>query len=261
MERKYKVTKALRSTVADTGLYIPSGMLAVNSDSKTIKGLKKGYLTGVMYLKPTTKTCPSSTAAGCIDPCLDHAGRGIFPNVIAGRINKRKLIEQHEQIAMVALWKSINGLINKAAKQELTPVVRLNGTSDLDWTTKKLDGKTLFEHFPDTQFYDYTKVPSTVRKAKKFDNYHITVSYSATQAFRATLSKLVASGANIAVVFRGELPETFLGLRVIDGDESDLRFLDTIDSSEQVVVGLSAKGPAKKSDSAFIVDTNIIAKG
>lgn len=257
----YKVTKQLRETVAASGLYIPGNMLAINSDSKTVKGLKKGYLTGVMYLKPTTKTCPSSVAAGCIDPCLDTAGRGVFDNVAQGRINKRELVEQYEEIALIALWKSINGLINKAKKKNLIPVVRLNGTSDIDWTTKKLDGKTLFEHFPDTQFYDYTKVPSIVRKAKAFDNYHITASYSGTEAFKPILNKLYNDGANIAVVFRGGLPETYMGLPVINGDETDLRFLDDVDNDCQKVVGLTAKGKAKKSDSAFIVDTNIIARG
>ena len=60
-------------------------LLSINQDSKTIKGLNKGYLTGIMYLAPYTlggkNICPFAKAAGCINACLNTAGRGIFNNV------------------------------------------------------------------------------------------------------------------------------------------------------------------------------------
>ena len=58
--------------------------------------------------------------------------------------------------------------------------------------------------------------------------------------------------ANIAVVFRDKatIPAEFLGRKVIDGDKDDLRFLD----AEGVVVGLYAKGKAKKDTSGFVID-------
>jgi hypothetical protein len=161
---------------------------------------------------------------------------------------------------MIALWKSINGLQNKATKKGLTPVVRLNGTSDIDWTTRMLDGKTLFEHFPDVQFYDYTKRVNIVRKAILIPNYHITASYSSAGRYHSSMRKFLLTDANIAVVFDGDQPSTFLGLPVIDGDLSDLRFLDSEEHKGRVVVGLTAKGDAKGSDSALVVNTkNIIA--
>ena len=43
-------------------------------------------------------------------------------------------------------------------------------------------------------------------------------------------------------MFSGKLPETWNGRPVIDGDLSDLRFLD----SRGVIVGLKAKGSARK---------------
>ena len=254
----YKVTKAMRDQVAQKNLYIPTGMLSVNADAKTVKGTKKGFLTGIMYLTPSAKLCPAAIAADCLNDCLFSAGRGKFSSVQKGRLNKTLLLEQYEYIAMVALWKSINGLQNKAAKQGLAPVVRLNGTSDIDWTTRLLDGKTLFQHFPDVQFYDYTKRVNIVRKASLVTNYHITASYSSSAEYSGIMNKLIDTKANIAVVFDGDQPSTFLGLPVIDGDLSDLRFLDSEEHKGRVVVGLTAKGDAKGSDSALVVNTKDI---
>ena len=54
------------------------------------------------------------------------------------------------------------------------------------------------------------------------------------------------AGGNIAVIFdtkKGEeLPTSFWGRPVVDGDKTDLRFLD----ADNVVVGLRSKGKAKK---------------
>jgi len=44
------------------------------------------------------------------------------------------------------------------------------------------------------------------------------------------------------------MPETYNGLPVFNGDESDLRFLDP----QGVIVGLYAKGKAKKDTSGFV---------
>jgi hypothetical protein len=41
-----------------------------------------------------------------------------------------------------------------------------------------------------------------------------------------------------------------MGMSVVDGDADDLRFLD----GRGVVVGLKAKGPAKKDTSGFVRD-------
>jgi hypothetical protein len=57
-------------------------------------------------------------------------------------------------------------------------------------------------------------------------------------------------GVNTAVVFRGQLPEEYLGLDVVSGDETDLRFLD----KKGVVVGLTEKGLAKKDETGFVVE-------
>jgi len=107
------------------------------------------------------------------------------------------------------------------------------------------------EQFPEIQFYDYTKIVKRAY-AKLPDNYHLTLSYSeadmeyADSVYQAVLD----TGINMAVVFRDKLPKTFRGLRVIDGDKDDLRFLDP----KGVVVGLKAKGAAKRDKSGFVID-------
>lgn len=251
-----KITKQVKETVAKSGLTIPSTMLSVNADAKTVKGEKKGYLTGILYLHPSVALCPSSIKAGCIGPCLNTAGRSmVYPKILKARQNKSDLLERFEEIALTLIYRDIQRIVNTAMGSNMIPAIRLNGTSDIDWTTKKLDGKTMFEHFPDVQFYDYTKVPSIVRKSRFIPNYHITGSYSSEPTYRPIMVKMLGHGVNLAVVFRGKIPATFMGREVVSGDETDLRFLD----KSNVIVALKAKGKARKTDSKFVVDTNIIA--
>jgi len=60
-------------------------------------------------------------------------------------------------------------------------------------------------------------------------------------------------GGNVAVVFRNELPATWNGYEVVNGDENDLRFLD----KKGVVVGLIEKGMAKKDLTGFVQEGSI----
>ena len=106
--------------------------------------------------------------------------------------------------------------------------------------------------FPQIQFYDYTKIPT--RKVEHIPNYHLTWSYSQANDTYANMFDKVSN--NIAVVFRDALPKMFKGLRVIDGDKHDMRFLD----DTQVVVGLVAKGQGKKDTSGFVIDNIINAR-
>ena len=114
---------------------------------------------------------------------------------------------------------------------------------------KDAEGLTIFERFKDTQFYDYTK---SFKRMKAFldgelpSNYHLTFSCSESNE---KIAKLVLEmGGNVAVVFRSQLPSTWNGVEVVDGDESDLRFLD----KQGVVVGLIEKGLAKKDSTGFV---------
>jgi hypothetical protein len=107
----------------------------------------------------------------------------------------------------------------------------------------------LAEEFKDVQFYDYTKLPKPYKRTRS--NYDITFSRSETNE-KDCLDAL-ANGINVAVVFstkkNEKLPDSYLGYEVISGDEHDLRFLD----KKGVIVGLTAKGKAKRDTSGFVV--------
>jgi hypothetical protein len=135
--------------------------------------------------------------------------------------------------------------IRKAKKLKLKLAIRLNGTSDLPWL-----GKLFSTEFPEVQFYDYSKLPKVWQRVRP--NYHLTFSHS--ELNHDECERALGHGVNVAVVFdtaRGEaLPETWMGRPVVDGDEHDLRFLDGYQSA---IIGLRAKGPAKKDCTGFVV--------
>jgi hypothetical protein len=152
---------------------------------------------------------------------------------------------------MAQLVKEIAAAIKSAQKKNLVPCFRLNLTSDLPWEKIKLNGKTVFDLFPQVTFYDYTKSAQrmTAFLTGEFpSNYQLT--FSRSESNEKLVDAILASGGNVAVVFRGSLPENWKGYRVVSGDESDLRFLDP----QNVIVGLVEKGKAKKDSSGFVIE-------
>lgn len=146
---------------------------------------------------------------------------------------------------MIQLMGDISKLESAARKRGLKPAIRLNGTSDIPFENLSIFGKTLFEHFPKIRFYDYSKSPKRVL-GNKIKNYHLTFSLSESNIEVAKV--VAAAGKNVAAVFRKK-PKTFWGKKVLDGDSHDLRFLD----KKGVIVGLSAKGRAKKDKTGFVI--------
>jgi len=228
-------------------------LLSISADSKTIKGEKIGYLTGILYLAPanTTKynTCSMAHKAQCAVACLYSAGRGAFNNVQQSRIDKTLYFYEARDEFMAQLFKNIKALIKKAESKGLKPLVRLNGTSDIRWENVPFEGATIFEAFPNVQFYDYTK------DANRKDlpaNYDLTFSYSGVESFKPYVFKAQSKGMRMAVVFRKEstIPSTFKGISVVSGDNSDVRHLD----HQGVIVGLYAKGAAKRDQTGFVVN-------
>ena len=232
-------------------------LLAISSDSKTTKRQKYGYMTGILYLAPFTLSgvnlCPMAKKANCMAACLNTAGRGVMNSVQKGRLRKATLFNNDTQSFMMQLVKDIRALIRKADREGFTPLVRLNGTSDIRWEGKhfRLDGKlvTIFEAFPSLQFYDYTKISN---RKNIPDNYDLTYSYSGVAGYQRYVSIAVENHMRIAVVFRDKkrIPAVFLDMECIDGDDSDLRHLDP----SGVVVALYAKGHARKDNSGFVVN-------
>lgn len=233
---------------------------------KTVKGEKRGYRTAILHLAPHTlsgfNVCPSATA-GCAAACLNTAGRGGIgltvkdTNPIQDARKRKTLAFFSERDAFVAELESELTRFAKRCKREgFKPCVRLNGTSDIRWeNVPTATAPSLPEAFPRLQFYDYTKLAN---RRNLPSNYHLT--YSLAEGERNWKGHLAAlrNGMGVAVVLRGcgdsthpkPFPPKWNGRRLVDGDESDLRFLD----APAVYVGLRAKGRAKHDVTGFVRD-------
>jgi hypothetical protein len=238
---------------------------------KVLKGIKQGYNTYILHLAPANlsgyETCPKRTA-GCTSACLNTAGRGgMFKKgettntIQKARIRKAKMFFENRVEFMADLVKDIELAIKQSEKKGLIPVFRLNGTSDLSFEKYEVirNGKlyrNIFSAFADNIFYDYTKILG--RKIANIPNYSLT--FSAADGNDNDVAKAITQGYNIATVFGIKktlpMPDSYLGLPVFNGDESDLRFLDP----KQVIVGLYAKGKAKKDETGFVKYPSIMMK-
>lgn len=255
-------------------------LLNIDANAKTVKGQKQGYMTAVLYLAPYKaagiNVCPMAEMAGCIAGCLNTAGRGgialasarfaphgveLPDNAIQrARIARTRMYADDRAGFMAQLVKEIAAFVAKAERKGLVPAVRLNGTSDIRWELipVSLGGRDyphVFAAFAGVQFYDYTKIGN--RRVDGIANYHLSISYSEASAEYATRAIAAANrqGRNLVAVFAGKLPETYLGRPVVNGDESDLRFLD----ATGVVVGLKAKGSARRDQSGFVIRLTAVA--
>ena len=233
-------------------------LLGVGTNAKTIKGDGDEYLTAILYMTPYKvmvdgklfNSCSMAAMASCIDGCLYTAGRGAFNNVQTARQRKAEWFYRDRDSFMAQLVIDVAKFANYCRKRDIQPCIRLNGTTDIRWELILIDGKNIFERFPDVQWYDYTKIPN--RKVSHLANYHLTWSYSAANPkYEQYFDEVIRNGMSVAVVFRKPINlNTWRGYKVVDGDKDDLRFLDP----KQSIVALYAKGKAKKDQSGFVVD-------
>ena len=230
-------------------------MKLLSNNNKLAKGEKLGFLSLGVHLSPHDKSgynvCPWASK-GCAMACLDTAGMGAFPQTQKARINRTHLFFEDKQGFLCKLVKEISLAVKRAKRKGLIPCFRLNLTSDLPWEgIRNADRKTIFELFPDVQFYDYSKGFSRMRNylaGKMPSNYHLT--FSRSESNQAHCEIILKLGGNVACVFRNELPSTWQGKRVINGDVSDLRFRDP----KGCIVGLVEKGRAKKDETGFVLN-------
>lgn len=235
----------------------PKNLLSTKN-SKTIKGEKLGYTTYIMYLAPHKQNSKgvnlcSHASAGCAKACLFNSGAARFNQVQQGKINKTEYfiadrtgfmnqlvseLTKIERLHNAIVGDEQIGRTGKVVRYKKF-AVRLNGTSDIPFENIKVNGKNVFELFPNVQFYDYTKNHKRFENKIIAPNYHLTFSRSETND-KISLD-ILNRGFNVAYVFgvkhAQDLPLTYNGFKVINGDESDLRFLD----EENVIVGLKYK--------------------
>jgi hypothetical protein len=253
-----------------------------DNSAKTEKGRKYNYNTFIVYLAAANQSgvevCPMRSK-GCTQACLMDSGYSKiekyslnartnekgevsikdlirFTSIKVARIRRTLLYDKYKEFYTDWLIAEIEKAKKKSLEKGYYFCVRLNGTSDISplsfWTTKNGKKENILEALPDIKFYDYTKVFNRTELAKKYKNYDITYSYSGDNKKEAISA--LENNINVAVVFGAEtknkmpkkwtFPDTGKTFDVIDGDETDLRFLD----KKGKIVGLYYKTSAKELD-------------
>ena len=242
-------------------------LLTLSGNPKTAKGRAKGYAVAVLHLAPASlsgrNVCPAATK-GCIAACLNTAGRGgiakggllTHADIAAGRTNtvqearlrRTRMLYEDRAGFMAALLDDVRRFVAWCRAEGFSPVLRLNGTSDLDWDGMAPATMAAIRDLGVIR-YDYTKVAN--RLTKRRDAVHLTLSL--TEGNDQGAADWLEAGGTVAAVFRSKaLPDTYTlagrTFRVVSGDDDDLRFLDPAG----VIVGLYAKGNAKRDASGFV---------
>jgi len=225
---------------------------AINSSAKMMKNKKVNHqYTYAIYLAPANTSgynvCSHSTPE-CRLGCLATSGRAGM-ELIAGktktqqcRIRKTRLFYEQPEFFMAWLLAELKYFKRKADKDGFYFSVRINATSDIDWANVKVNGQNIFDMHPDINFYDYTK--NANKYIHKPKNYHLTYSYTGRNWLACEV--LLKRKQNIAVVFNvkkeSELPTTYRGYPVVNGDLTDYRIAD----GKGIIVGLKWKNIADK---------------
>ncbi len=222
------------------------------SNTKTAKNSLRTYY---LSLQPTDlnskkeNLCKFSTKE-CREMCLQFAGRQSFDNVVKSRTRKTELLVNSPAEFVGRLWKELEDLNNKGERC----AVRLNLLSDVNWDVQfVLHLQKDMSQLKNIQFYDYTK--DHMKLAMNVPrNYNLTYSYSGSN-WKWCENFLINKKANVAVVFKDEIPKTWKGYPVINGDLSDERFLDP----KGVIVGLKYKTPkgVKYTKNKFVIDEKV----
>jgi len=229
-----------------------------HGNTKTNKALSMGYANYILHLAPHKTSgfnvCPNASQ-GCIQSCLYSSGRanwtydknGKLNPIRAARIEKTKLYFNDRAGFLAQLDKEITLNKANARRKGLTPVFRLNGTSDIRW-----ENHDIIQKHSDCIFYDYTKISN---RRNLPGNYKLTFSRSEINDNETLVA--FKNGMNVAVVFADSVPNMFRNRPVINGDSHDLRFLDP----SGYYIGLSAKGSAKQDQSGFVVNYKTALNG
>lgn len=223
-----------------------------NTNYKAKKNIKLNVHTYFLSLAHSDtsghNTCPmankvtqgetSANKSSCSLVCVAKNGNGSYPNVIKSRIQKTRRFFEDRDDFMNELVNDVFKAIEYSKFYGFVPTFRLNAYSDLKWENIKIKAfgnNTIFSLFPDVKFYDYTKLPNRVTPP----NYELT--YSHWGNWKTTKNQL--KKFNVAMVFsanrKENLPSTWEGLPVVDGDVNDLRTSEN--DGINVVVGLRAK--------------------
>ena len=194
----------------------------------------------ILYLDPLfDKDICKGASAGCRKSCLINSGRMRMKNAVDARRNRTTFLRENPELFMTQLEGELLQAYALATKQGKMLDVRLNGTSDLDFSE-------IYAKFPYINFHEYTKRPELAEKLAQFENVHITFSKHEGHSMD-DVKQVLFKGINVAVVFKKNVPDQYNGIDVIDGDAHDRRWEDVAGR----IVGLKLKGTNEVKDFAI----------
>lgn len=203
-----------------------------------------GYRMRVLYLSPARESrildaCPHASRA-CAALCLGHsAGRMALPDSKQARVRRTRLLVQDPATFRALVERELQAAARAGC------AVRLNGSSDLDWTA------TIARH-PSVQFIDYTKNLQRMLgfiRGELPKNYYLVFSRSETND--DACARVAAAGGSIAIVAEAgaPLPPWTRGKPIVNGDAHDARWTDP----PGAIVLLTPKGAARRDRSGFVI--------
>ena len=211
-----------------------------------------------LSLIPDDRVCPMRHLAGCAAPCLRWAGRGPMLSVVTGRQSKLDYLYSDRLGFISQLKREITNFERLCSKSGVIPYVRLNVISDVKWESSAYG--EIPQAFPNVNFYDYTKVANRLNKTP--DNYKLMFSYSPAVKFQPQVRLAMAANVPMSAVFYPAIPDTFLGAKVINGDNSDIENLKY--SYPNYIIGLKYKNANGRGidpiDETFVVKTINLSK-
>lgn len=241
---------AINVAMPDGSMHVLTQLLS-KANHKQAKGA--GYLSVGLTLTPRATGCAGRTLCpfstpGCAAACFADYDRLAWPLNKRVAVARTRLLAHNPEMFFLLL---LNDLARENARAErlgVSLVCRLNVVSDVPFEREL---PALFARFSGIQFMDYTKDIGRVLNPARPRNYHLT--FSRSERNESDCLRVLKAGGNVAVVLRRPpFPRLLWGYPVIDGDASDLRFLDR----SPCIVGLKAKGKGAREDrTGFVLDT------
>jgi hypothetical protein len=215
-----------------------------SANTKTRKSAEKAkeYRIVSLMLSPADsgggRTNCANASPGCMAGCVGNDLTGlalVFKRIGESRREKTRWMHADRAGFMKQLIAELEEEQRISEREGVTLVARLNCFSDLNFYS-------VIRRFPKMIAYDYSKVYNRLLDPEKPGNYFITASWSERPADQKRCAELLRAGENVAVPFyedgpftgnralNQKLPKTWtidgLTVKVEDGDDSDLRFLD-----------------------------------
>ena len=259
--------QTLKATPAPPAYTIPAKLLSKGTTNA--KTSKNSLETFILYMSPADQNskgadlCPFRSK-GCTAACLYTAGRGKFNNVQRARMNKSEYFIRDKKTFLSQLALELKAINKRQLKKGTKAAIRLNGTTDVDflYLLKNRVGLDALQ-LEGLVFYDYTKDPHRV---KRYAGTNYTLTFSRAEDNEPQALEVLKNSGIVSAVFAEKLPQFYKGFEVFDGDKADdimikaskaVKVLKRTRKGQGLILGLKAKGDAKKDTSGFVITSHL----